>query len=68
MEQKVCIITGANSGIGKQAAIQIASSGAHVVIACRSEERGCAALKDINAAISNGGAELKRLTWHHRPL
>ena len=61
MDQKVCIITGANSGIGKQAAIQIANSGAHVVIACRSEQRGLAALKDIKAAIRGGSAELKLL-------
>lgn len=59
MGKKVCIITGANSGIGKQAALQIASSGAHVIIACRSKERGLAALDDINAAIHGGSAELK---------
>lgn len=61
MEQRVCIITGANSGIGKQAAIQIANSGAHVIIACRNEERGRAALSDINAQITSGSVELKRL-------
>ena len=47
MTRKICIITGANSGIGKQAAIQIAEKGYHVVIGCRSKERGEAALKEI---------------------
>lgn len=43
MDKKICIITGANSGIGKEAAGQIAANGFHVVMACRSEERGNAA-------------------------
>ncbi len=61
MDKKVCIITGANSGIGKQAAIQIANEGAHVIIACRSEKRGLKALADIQARISGGTAELMLL-------
>lgn len=61
MEQKLCIITGANSGIGKQAAIQIANTGAHVIIACRNEARGLTALADIQASLSGGLAELKLL-------
>ncbi|MDC7248197.1 MAG: SDR family NAD(P)-dependent oxidoreductase [Sphaerochaetaceae bacterium] len=47
MDKKVCIITGANSGIGFEAAGQIADEGFHVVLACRSRERGEAALKRI---------------------
>ncbi|MCA9962528.1 MAG: SDR family NAD(P)-dependent oxidoreductase, partial [Anaerolineales bacterium] len=39
MNKKVCVITGANSGIGKAAAVQIAQKGYHVVMACRSRER-----------------------------
>ena len=61
MDKKVCIITGANSGIGKQAAIQIANEGAHVIIACRSEKRGREALADIQTKISGGTAELMLL-------
>lgn len=59
MNEKVCIITGANSGIGLQAAIQIANAGAHVILACRSEERGRKALANINESITEGSAELK---------
>ena len=47
MDKKVCIITGANSGIGKAAAIQMAREGYYVVIACRNEERGKEALEEI---------------------
>ena len=32
MKQKVCIITGGNSGIGKAAAVQIAQQGHKVII------------------------------------
>lgn len=58
MEKKVCIITGANSGIGKQAAIQIAKEDYHVIIACRSKKRGTQALKDIIEKSGDGSAEL----------
>ena len=47
MEQKICIITGGNASIGKAAAIQIAQKGYRVIIACRSQDRGAAALADI---------------------
>ncbi len=38
-QDKVVIITGASSGIGKACAVQLASLGAHVVIAGRNEEK-----------------------------
>lgn len=44
---KTIIITGANSGIGKAAAIQLARLGATVVMACRSAERGARALEEV---------------------
>lgn len=44
---KTMIITGANSGIGKAAAIKLAEHGAKVVMACRSAERGVQALEDV---------------------
>jgi len=47
MDKKVCIITGANSGIGFEAAKQIADEDYHVILACRSKKRGDSALKRI---------------------
>ena len=44
---KVVIVTGANSGIGFEAARELARKGATVVLACRSAERGEGAVKRI---------------------
>jgi NAD(P)-dependent dehydrogenase (short-subunit alcohol dehydrogenase family) len=44
---KVVVITGGNSGIGKEAAIGIARQGAHVVIAARNPAKAAAALTEI---------------------
>ena len=58
MNKKVCIITGANSGIGKAAAIQIASEGHQVIMACRNPERGEVALQDVRRESGNDSVEL----------
>lgn len=47
MEKKICVITGANAGIGKAAAIQIAQQSYQVILACRNEVRGEKALGEI---------------------
>lgn len=48
-EQKICLVTGANSGIGKEIAIELAVAGARVVMVCRNVERGQAALAEVKA-------------------
>ncbi|MEO8262164.1 MAG: SDR family NAD(P)-dependent oxidoreductase [Pseudolysinimonas sp.] len=58
MEHPVCLITGGNSGIGKAAAIQMASKGARVVIACRDEGRGLAAVSEIRKRAESAAVEL----------
>lgn len=50
LKDKIIIITGGNSGIGKAAAIQLAKYGATVVMACRSKERGAQALAEVRQA------------------
>lgn len=47
IDGKVVVITGANTGIGKETAIDLAKRGGKVYIACRNKERGEEALKQI---------------------
>jgi len=47
MEDKICIITGANSGIGKATALGLAKMNAVVVMLCRSKDTGNIAQKEI---------------------
>jgi retinol dehydrogenase-12 len=49
MTGKDVVITGGNTGLGKEAAIALASLGAHVTILCRSTERGNAAVEEIKS-------------------
>ncbi|MCO5186633.1 MAG: SDR family oxidoreductase [Anaerolineae bacterium] len=43
LDGQIIIVTGANAGIGKITALELARMGAEVILACRSEERGSAA-------------------------
>ena len=47
---KTIIVTGGNSGLGYQAALQFARKGARVLLACRSQSRARAASEAIAAA------------------
>ncbi len=44
---KVAVITGGNSGIGKQTAVELAAMGARVVIAARNSQKANAAVKEV---------------------
>jgi len=44
---KVAVVTGANSGIGYEAALELAAHGAHVVLACRDVTKGLQAADGI---------------------
>jgi NAD(P)-dependent dehydrogenase (short-subunit alcohol dehydrogenase family) len=49
VKDKVCIVTGGNSGIGKATVAGLAQRGATVVIACRDVDKGKAALDEVVA-------------------
>lgn len=61
LKDRVIIITGANSGIGKAAAIQLAKLGARVVMACRSKERGLQALDEVRFAAENSKVSMMQV-------
>lgn len=58
LDGKVAVVTGANSGIGFEAARYLLSLGASLILACRSRERGEAAREKLLAEHPNGAAEL----------
>jgi NAD(P)-dependent dehydrogenase (short-subunit alcohol dehydrogenase family) len=58
MEGKTCMITGANVGIGKQTALNLAKMGARVVMVCRDPEKGENAMAEIQSRSENSQIEL----------
>jgi len=47
LEGKVCIITGSNTGIGYETAVEFAKRGAIIIMACRSEDKARAAIDTV---------------------
>jgi retinol dehydrogenase-12 len=58
---RVALVTGANTGIGLVTARELAARGAHVFVACRSVEKGQAAVDDIRRVTGNEKVELLSL-------
>ena len=58
---KTFVVTGANSGIGFEACRALAAKGATVVLACRSQEKGRAAVDAIRAQTPGAKLWLERL-------
>ena len=53
MTNKICVITGATSGIGKETALELASKGAHVIIVGRNKKKCIATVNSIKQKIGN---------------
>lgn len=58
MQGKICLVTGATSGIGKATALGLVRQGATVVIVGRNQARGEAARQEIQAARGNLAVDL----------
>lgn len=57
MNGKLCLITGASSGIGKVAATELARLGARMVLVCRTTEKGRLTAEEIKKATGNGSID-----------
>ena len=58
LRDQTILLTGANAGIGRAVAEQLATRGATLLMVCRNEERGAPALQEIVQATGNERVEL----------
>jgi NAD(P)-dependent dehydrogenase (short-subunit alcohol dehydrogenase family) len=58
MKGKICVVTGSNSGIGKETALSLAKIGAHVVMVVRNQEQGEKARLEIVKQTGNNSIDL----------
>ena len=61
MAGQVVVITGGNTGIGKEAAVGLTGLGAHVVVTSRNEERGRSARQEIAERSGSDSVEVMSL-------
>ncbi len=57
---KVVIVTGGNTGIGKELVRDLAKRNAKIILACRSVERGKEAVNDIIESTGNNNIDVKK--------
>jgi len=58
MQGKICIVTGANSGIGKATALGLAQMGATIVMVCRNQVKGEEAQNEVKEKSGNDAVDL----------
>jgi NAD(P)-dependent dehydrogenase (short-subunit alcohol dehydrogenase family) len=51
MTKKLCVVTGANAGIGKAIALALTQAGLRVVMVCRDAQKGAQAAAEIKTAV-----------------
>ncbi|XP_075723375.1 retinol dehydrogenase 12 isoform X2 [Rhipicephalus microplus] len=61
MRGKTVVVTGGNAGIGFETALQLSRLGARVIVACRCESKGRAAVEAIRRATGNDRVEFALL-------
>lgn len=61
---RLAVVTGANSGLGRIMARELARKGAHVVLAVRSMSKSNAAATEIRAAVPDAQLEVRELAEH----
>lgn len=57
-DKKICVVTGANSGLGKWIAMDLATHGMHVVMICRDVVKGREVQLEIKNATNNTNIDL----------
>jgi len=62
LHDTICLVTGANSGIGKETAKGLVRLGAHVIMVCRDPERGRDAQAEVQAY---GQSKLANILFTH---
>ncbi|KAI9206470.1 uncharacterized protein BJ171DRAFT_457496 [Polychytrium aggregatum] len=58
---KVAIVTGANAGLGRASAMELARKGAHVILACRTESKALPIVEEIKKETGNANVEFMEL-------
>ncbi|XP_060950135.1 retinol dehydrogenase 12, like [Limanda limanda] len=61
LDDRTVVITGANTGIGKETAMDLAKRGAKVIIACRDMEKAEAAVKEVIEKSDNKNVRCMKL-------
>ena len=57
-DKKICLITGASSGIGKSTVLGLAQLGMHVVLVCRNKDKGIKVQQEVIAKTRNSSIDL----------